>query len=103
MSDRKLGALAFLRNLRNMAEVGVDVNIVQQYAETMNTDRVLPFRFNAAARHVPQWEPIIETAMMRCLDGQEKIAGKTILLVDVSGSMDSPISSKSDMKRLDAA
>lgn len=103
MADRKLGALAFLRNLRNMAESGVDVSLVEQYVESMKVDRVLPFRFIAAARHVPQWEPIVEKAMMRCLEGQDKLPGRTVLLVDVSGSMDGALSSKSDMKRTDAA
>lgn len=103
MAENKLGALAFLRNLRNMAEAGVDVKIVEAYAKIVKIDRVLPFRFIAAARHVPQWESIIETAMMRCLEGQEKISGRTLLMIDVSGSMDSAISGKSDMKRTDAA
>jgi len=103
IQEKKLGALAFLRNVRNMAESGVDVKLVEQYVESMNVDRVLPFRFIAAARYVPQWESIIEKAMMRCLDGQEKLSGRTVLLVDVSGSMSDPISGKSEMLRLDAA
>lgn len=103
MAERKLGALAFLRNLRNMFESGVEISSVNAYVDKMNVDRILPFRFIAAARHVPHWEPIVENAMMRCLDGQEKISGRTVLLVDVSGSMDSAISGKSDMKRTDAA
>lgn len=103
MAEKKLGALAFLRNLRNMAEAGVDVKSVDGYVDSMNVDRVLPFRFIAAARHVPQWEQIVEKAMMRCIAGQEKLAGRTILLVDVSGSMDYAMSNKSDMKRTDAA
>jgi 60 kDa SS-A/Ro ribonucleoprotein len=103
MEEKKLGALAFLRNLRNMAQAGVDASLIGEYVKTMKVDRVLPFRFIAAARHVPQWEPIIEESMMRCLEGQEKLPGRTVLLVDVSGSMDSGLSAKSDMKRTDAA
>jgi hypothetical protein len=103
IEEGKLGALAFLRNLRNMFEAGVNVDLVRDYAGKMKIDRVLPFRFVAAARHVPAWEPIIEMAMMRCLEGQEKLPGKTLLMVDVSGSMNDPLSAKSDMKRVDAA
>jgi hypothetical protein len=103
IAEKKLGALAFLRNLRNMIQAGVDVKLVESYVDTMKTDRVLPFRFIAAARHAPQWEPIVEKAMLRCLAGQEKLVGRTVLLVDVSGSMESPLSGKSDMLRLDAA
>ncbi len=69
----------------------------------MKADRVLPFRFVAAARAVPQWEDIIELPMLAALEGAEKLHGKTILLVDVSGSMDGTVSEKSDLTRLDAA
>jgi hypothetical protein len=103
MAEKKLGALAFLRNLRNMAEAGVDVSAISQYAANLKVERVLPFRFIAAARHAPQWESIIETAMLRCLAGQEKLPGRTVLLVDVSSSMNCGLSHKSDMKRTDAA
>ena len=41
--------------------------------------------------------------MFKCLEGHEKLGGKTVLLVDVSGSMDQPISRKSDLQRVDAA
>ena len=35
----------------------------------------LPFRFLAAARYAPQWEPALEEAMLKCVAGQEKLAG----------------------------
>lgn len=103
MADKKLGALALLRNLRNMAETGVEKTIVADALASMDAGRVLPFRFIAAARAVPQWEDAIEPAMLRCLVEAANLPGKTVLLVDVSGSMDSAISAKSDLKRLDAA
>lgn len=103
MAEGKLGALAFLRNLRNMQEAGISKATVKSYTEQMKTDRVLPFRFLAAARVVPAWEDVIEPVMLHCLDGQEKIPGKTIVMVDVSGSMNSAISAKSEMLRVDAA
>ena len=69
----------------------------------MNTSRVLPFRFLAAARHAPQWEQALEQAMLKCVAGQEKLAGKTVVLVDVSGSMTAPLSRRSETLRTDAA
>ena len=69
----------------------------------MKVERILPFRFIAATKVVSQWESQIEVAMLKCLAGRDKLPGKTVLLVDVSGSMDGPISSKSDLQRLDAA
>jgi hypothetical protein len=103
MASKKLGALAFLRNLRNMQEASMDKAVVKAYAESLKLDRVLPFRFIAAARAVPTWEDIIEPMMLKCLEGHEKLWGKTALLVDVSSSMNCSISSKSDLSRVDAA
>ncbi len=103
MAERKLGALAFLRNLRNMTEAGVSVATISAYAQGLNVEKVLPFRFIAAARVVPQLEPVLEPLMLKCMEGQDKLPGRTVLLVDVSGSMDERISAKSDLRRLDAA
>ena len=103
LAENKLGGLALLRNLRNMAGSKVDESLVFAALDRMETERILPFRFIAAAKHAPQWESRIERAMLKCLEGREKLPGKTVLLVDVSGSMDSPISGKSDLVRYDAA
>jgi len=103
LSENKLGALALLRNLRNFNQAGVNESMVLSALETIKVERVLPFRFIAAARYAPQWEPQLETAMLKCLSVQEKLPGHTVLLIDVSGSMDSQISEKSEITRLDAA
>ena len=99
----RLGALALLRNLRNMQAAGVEPELIRQALEAIRVDRVLPFRFIAAARRAPQWEPWIEQAMFQSLHGQAPLAGRTVLLVDVSGSMDDPMSGRSQMLRVDAA
>ena len=101
--ERKLGALALLRNLRNMKDAKVDEQLVVEALGTMKTDRVLPFRFLAAARYAPQWEEALEAAMFRSVADREKLAGHTVLLVDVSGSMVAPLSRRSEMLRTDAA
>jgi 60 kDa SS-A/Ro ribonucleoprotein len=103
LREQKLGALALLRNLRNMREAGVEENLVLAALRNMSTGRVLPFRFLAAARYAPQWEEALEQAMLKCVAGQEKLPGKTIVLVDVSGSMTAPLSQRSEMQRTDAA
>jgi hypothetical protein len=104
MAEKKLGALAFLRNLRNMVQAGVSEDEIRAYAKNVNVDKVLPFRYIAAARIVPQFEDMLEAMMFRSLAGMEKLPGKTVLLVDVSGSMfGTPISQKSDLNRFDAA
>ncbi len=107
LREQKLGALALLRNLRNMREADVDERLVLAALSTMSTARVLPFRFLAAARYAPQWEEALEQAMLKCLGSpekaQEKLTGKTMVLVDVSGSMTAPLSRQSGMQRTDAA
>jgi hypothetical protein len=103
LSERKLGALALLRNLRNMADASVDEQLIRTALGDMKTERVLPFRFIAAARYAQQWEAELEQAMFRSLEGQVKLPGRTVLLVDVSGSMDVQLSRRSEMRRNDAA
>ncbi len=103
LREQKLGALALLRNLRNIREAGVNEALVLDAIGDMSTARVLPFRFLAAARYAPQWEEALERAMLKCVAEAKKLRGKTIVLVDVSGSMTAPLSRRSEMQRTDAA
>ena len=104
MAEKKLGALAFLRNLRNMVEAGVPESALREYAATLDVSKVLPFRYIAAARILPQLEGMLEAMMLRSLAGVEKLPGRTLLMVDVSGSMfGTKVSEKSDLDRFDAA
>jgi hypothetical protein len=104
IAERKLGALAFLRNLRNMASAGVDEDLIFSGLENLNTKWLLPFRFISAAQAVPQWEHKIEPIMLNAVQTTDKIPGKTIMLIDVSASMVwEKISRKSDLVALDAA
>lgn len=104
ISENKLGGLAFLRNLRNMKEAQVSETIIFDGLNKMKTERILPFRFISAAKYAPQWEAQIEPVMLRCLEGKEKLKGKTALVVDGSGSMfGTPISSRSEIDRFEAA
>lgn len=101
LKEDKLGALALLRNLRNMEQAGVERSLIREMISRMSTYRVLPFRFIAAARHAPHLESDIEARFFTCFE--DKLAGRTVILVDVSGSMDASLSAKSDMNRIDAA
>lgn len=103
LRENKLGAMALLRNLRNFQRDEVDENLVLNGLKNAKVARILPFRFIAAARYAPQWEPQIEGAMLKCLTIQAKLPGHTVLLLDVSGSMDTRISDRSEITRLDAA
>lgn len=96
--------MALLRNLRNMQEAGVDRALVHgELVRGAKNSRALPFRFLAAARHAPQWEPMIDEAMQLAVAGLPKLQGCTDLLVDVSGSMTGRLSGKSELNRIEAA
>lgn len=103
LEENKLGAMALLRNLRNMEAAGVDSQLVSKALLRCNAEKVLPFRFIAAHREVPKYKAELEKLMLSCLATQDKIKGKTVVIVDVSGSMMSPIGGQSRMSRLDAA
>lgn len=104
MAEGKLGALAFLRNLRNMVESGISESVIRAYSINLDVSKVLPFRYIAAARVVPQFEDMLEQMMFKALEKHEKLPGKTVLVIDVSGSMfGAKVSSKSDLDRFDAA
>lgn len=99
----KLGALAVLKNLRNMQESGVDPTLIKKAIIDIDTSKVFPYRFISAARYATRYEPQLEMSMFKCIENVPKLNGRTVLLIDVSGSMDEMMSSKSEMKRIDAA
>jgi hypothetical protein len=41
--------------------------------------------------------------MYKAVAGRENLGGRTVLLVDISGSMDAPLARRSEMLRMDAA
>jgi hypothetical protein len=102
--EGQLGYLALLRNLRNMAEAGCDPGLVRDaIVARKGAQRVLPFRYVAAARAAPQFEPALDQALSEAIAGMPVLDGKTVVMVDVSGSMDDKLSAKSDLTRKDAA
>lgn len=105
LTERKLGYLALLRNLRNMGEANVKEKLINAaIAERKGAERVLPFRYIAAARAAPAFEGALDKAMLASLARAPKLAGRTLLIIDVSGSMyGSMLSKKSDMNRALAA
>lgn len=102
--QRKLGALALLRNLRSMQEAGVPTDEIRAALEAVNVRRVLPFRFIAAARYAPDLEAELERALFRAAAELPKLPGRTALVVHHSGSMTgAPVSWRSELDRFDAA
>jgi 60 kDa SS-A/Ro ribonucleoprotein len=104
LRENTLGYLALLRNLRNMTDAGVDAGLIRAaILARKGAQRVLPFRYVAAARACPQMEPAIDQALSEAVSDMPVLPGKTVVLVDVSGSMDTQLSAKSDLTRMDAA
>ena len=103
LSEKKLGALALLRNLRNMEQAGVDRDLIREALRNVNTSRVFPYRFLSAARYAPSLEDVLEEGMFKAIEGTERLKGRTALLVDISGSMNTNLSNKSEVTRSDAA
>lgn len=100
--ENKLGGLALLRNLRNMVQEGVDESLLRDRLEK-GANKALPFRYIAAAKYAPRLEDSIEKGMLESLVNVPKLNGRSLLLIDVSGSMTGQLSSKSELRRLDAA
>ncbi len=104
LNEGHLGYMALLRNLRGMNDAGVDHELIKQaILARKGAKRVLPFRFIAAARVAPVFEPALDQAFLDGLNEGAVLDGKTVVLVDVSSSMSLSLSSKSDMTRVDAA
>ena len=103
LQEKKLGALALLRNLRNMVDSGVSTTLVTQSILSMDIKNILPFRFITASRYAPTYYEVLNKKFLASVDNMQPLKGKTVVLVDVSGSMENPLSKKSDLTRLDAA
>lgn len=106
-----MGYMALLRNLRNLDEAGVDDDVAARVAARLADpakvarSRQLPLRFLSAHRAVPslRWAWSLERALQASLANLPALAGRTLVLVDRSGSMFSPLSARSTVTRADAA
>ncbi|PAY06219.1 TROVE domain-containing protein [Bradyrhizobium sp. UFLA03-84] len=103
IAENRLGGLALLRNLRLMQKAEVPRRTIAEAIDAMRTDRILPYRFITAARYAPDFEPELEAAMLKSVKDYARLDGRTRLLIDVSGSMFSPLSAQSEMTRAEAA
>ncbi|MFG2883114.1 TROVE domain-containing protein [Streptomyces sp. NPDC048297] len=107
-----MGAMALTRNLRNFDEAGVSDEVAAQVAakisdpEQVARSRQFPFRYLAAYQHAPslRWAYPLERALGHSLANVPALPGRTLVLVDRSGSMFwSQVSERSQLNRADAA
>ena len=108
IADGKLNYMSALRNLRNLLNASPK-NIEEVYRKLENPEAVrksrqLPFRFLSAYKSVLDGQykarvlDVLENAVDASVDNLPKIPGKTVIAIDVSGSMSSAVSSKSDVR-----
>lgn len=102
LDENKLGALALLKNLRGISQAGVPNSKIVRALSSANPQMLLPIDFIRAADNAPSLIRPIEDLMFRCLNQFKKLTGNTVFVLDVSGSMDARLSSKTDYTRMDA-
>lgn len=113
IASGKVGYMALLRNLRNIVKSGADIAPVLEVLsdpDRVKKSRQLPFRFFSAYRTLEQEGLMrqniytaLENALCASVDNMEKIDGRTLIAVDVSGSMSQPVSKKSSVRCCDIA
>ncbi|MFI2433753.1 TROVE domain-containing protein [Streptomyces sp. NPDC018693] len=107
-----MGPMGLVRNLRNFDEAGVSDEVAAQVAARISDpaevarSRQFPFRYLAAYQHTPslRWAYPLERALGHSLANVPALPGRTLVLVDRSGSMFySRLSDRSELTRADAA
>lgn len=106
-----MGYMALLRNLRNFDQAGVSDTVARQVALKLGDPaqvaraKQFPFRFLAALRAAPslRWASALSYAMDLSLQNIPTLPGRTLVMVDTSGSMAQSFSEHSEMKMWDAA
>ncbi|MFJ8466813.1 TROVE domain-containing protein [Streptomyces swartbergensis] len=107
-----MGTMALVRNLRNFDEAGVSDEVAERVAARISDpaevarSRQFPFRYLAAYQHAPslRWSYALERALGHSLANVPALPGRTLVLVDRSGSMFwSRLSDRSELNRADAA
>lgn len=102
----KVGYMALLRNLRNIV-AAQPRNIEKVWKtienpEAVRRSRQLPFRFLSAYREIgnagSRALDALENAVDASVGNMERLPGTTVIAVDVSGSMGTPVSAKSQIR-----
>ena len=90
-----MGYMALLRNLRNFDEAGISDEVARSVANRLadpaevSKSRQFPLRFLSAwtAAQSMNWGAALERALQASLDNLPSLAGRTLILIDNSGSM----------------
>lgn len=90
-----MGYMALLRNLRNFDEQGVSEQVADQVIrrlvdpDQVARSRQFPFRFYSAYKNAPnlRWGRALDTALTLSTQNIPVLPGRTLVLIDTSGSM----------------
>jgi len=102
-----MGIMAITRNLRNFDQAGVSDDVAATVAlRLMNADeisrsRMFPFRFLSAYLAAPsdRWRHPLGVALRHSALNVPAFPGRTLVAIDVSGSMSATLSEKSSVER----
>lgn len=105
-----MGYKALRMNLRRIHEAGVSDGTIDAItarlkdAEVIRKSNPMPLEFLAAFRNSPlDFAPAIQRAANYSLENVPALKGRTLILVDGSGSMGAPLSERGTLSREDAA
>lgn len=110
IASHKVGYMAMLRNLRNILQADPDnldeaLNYISN-PQAVKKSKQLPFRFLSAYQSVKgigtsKVFDALEDAIDASVENLPRIPGRTVIAMDVSGSMSDKLSSKSDIRCCD--
>jgi len=107
-----MGYMALLRNLRNFDQAGVPDEVAERVAakladpDEVARSRQLPFRFYTAYLNAPslRWGHALDRALQAATRNLPAFEGRTLVLVDTSGSMSTgAVSARSSVRPVQAA
>jgi hypothetical protein len=109
-----MGYMALLRNLRNFEKAKVSKVTLRKVAdrladpEQVARSRQFPFRFWTAFRELDAigsvtFGPALEAALELATRNVPELKGRTLVMVDTSGSMEAAISGRSSVPRVEVA
>lgn len=105
----KVGYMALLRNLRNIIKAHPD-NLDKVYEKlrdpaAVRKSKQLPFRYLSAYKTLKdeclgssKTYDVLEDALDASIANLPKLPGKTVIAIDISGSMSDPVSTKSNVR-----
>lgn len=106
-----MGVMALLRNLRNFDEKGISEQAVDSViakitdAEEVKRSRIWPLNVWGAYREAPSdnWKRALGKTLDLTTPNTPELPGRTLILIDMSGSMQQTLAGRSTLQRIEVA